>query len=136
MGAAAEKAVARAVLGGADAATAMELRRVYVMSWFVLPLTGRKKRLIDSIALDQSPPKSAPSWEPCMGLEDAFVVFSSPMQAEFALHRDRQNMGRRYIEVFRCSKQDYYRAVAAEVNSGGWAFEDEYHQDAPPVRVK
>ncbi|CAD5196509.1 uncharacterized protein LOC103971665 isoform X1 [Musa acuminata AAA Group] len=67
---------------------------------------------------------------------DAFVVFSSPMQAEFALQRDRQNMGRRYIEVFRCSKQDYYRAVATEVNSGGWAFEDEYHQDAPPVRVK
>ncbi|XP_059623336.1 uncharacterized protein LOC132266477 isoform X2 [Cornus florida] len=38
------------------------------------------------------------------------------MRAEFALQRDRQNMGRRYVEVFRCKKQDYYRAVAAEVN--------------------
>ncbi|KAF3796163.1 Heterogeneous nuclear ribonucleoprotein F [Nymphaea thermarum] len=50
---------------------------------------------------------------------EAFVVFSGAMQTEFALQRDRQNMGRRYIEVFRCSKQDYYNAIADEVNSDG-----------------
>ncbi|KAJ6682341.1 HETEROGENEOUS NUCLEAR RIBONUCLEOPROTEIN-RELATED [Salix koriyanagi] len=31
---------------------------------------------------------------------EAFVVFAGPMQVEFALQRDRQNMGRRYVEVF------------------------------------
>ncbi|GFZ09456.1 RNA-binding (RRM/RBD/RNP motifs) family protein [Actinidia rufa] len=36
---------------------------------------------------------------------EAFVVFAFPMQAEYALQRDRQNMGRRYVEVFRCMKQ-------------------------------
>ncbi|XP_009112266.2 heterogeneous nuclear ribonucleoprotein H2 isoform X1 [Brassica rapa] len=45
---------------------------------------------------------------------EAFVVFAGPMQVEIALRRDRQNMGRRYVEVFRCYKQDYYNAVAAE----------------------
>ncbi|KAF3586564.1 hypothetical protein F2Q69_00031728 [Brassica cretica] len=43
-----------------------------------------------------------------------FVVFAGPMQVEIALHRDRQNMDRRYVEVFRCYKQDCYHAVAAE----------------------
>jgi len=47
---------------------------------------------------------------------EGFVLFRNPMQVDFALQRDRQNMGRRYIEVFRCKKQDYYNAVAAEVN--------------------
>uniref|UniRef100_A0A1D1Z8X1 Heterogeneous nuclear ribonucleoprotein F n=2 Tax=Anthurium amnicola TaxID=1678845 RepID=A0A1D1Z8X1_9ARAE len=55
---------------------------------------------------------------------EAFVVFASPMQAEFALQRDRQNMGRRYVEVFRCKKQDYYHAISAEVN--------EYNLSSPP----
>ncbi|XP_010547398.1 PREDICTED: heterogeneous nuclear ribonucleoprotein F-like isoform X2 [Tarenaya hassleriana] len=50
---------------------------------------------------------------------EAFVVFAGPMQTEIALQRDRQNMGRRYVEVFRCYKQDYYNAVAAEVNYEG-----------------
>lgn len=64
---------------------------------------------------------------------EAFVVFSSPMQAEFALQRDRQNMGRRYIEVFRCNKHDYYQAVAAEVSPGGSFHEGgDYYHSAPP----
>ncbi|EAY88145.1 hypothetical protein OsI_09580 [Oryza sativa Indica Group] len=46
--------------------------------------------------------------------DEAFVVFPSAMQAEFALHRNRQNMGRRYVEVFRCKKQEYYSSIAAE----------------------
>ncbi|KAF5178123.1 Epithelial splicing regulatory protein [Thalictrum thalictroides] len=62
---------------------------------------------------------------------EAFVVFSSPMQSEIALQRDRQNMGRRYVEVFRCNKQDYYRAVASEVKYEG--IYDEYRASPPPT---
>ncbi|EFJ25570.1 hypothetical protein SELMODRAFT_413714 [Selaginella moellendorffii] len=47
---------------------------------------------------------------------EAFVVLGAPMQVDFALQRNRQNMGRRYVEVFRSKKQDYYSAVATEVN--------------------
>ena len=46
---------------------------------------------------------------------EAFVVFGAPMQVDYALQKNRHNMGRRYIEVFRSKKQDYYFAVAAEV---------------------
>ena len=66
---------------------------------------------------------------------EAFVVFQASMQAEFALHRNRQNMGRRYVEVFRCKKQEYYCAIANEVNQGG-CFEPEYRRSPPPPRPK
>ncbi|RCV16355.1 hypothetical protein SEVIR_3G133100v4 [Setaria viridis] len=66
---------------------------------------------------------------------EAFVVFQGAMQAEFALHRNRQNMGRRYVEVFRCKKQEYYCAIANEVNQGGY-FEPEYRRSPPPPRPK
>ncbi|CAK9214221.1 unnamed protein product [Sphagnum troendelagicum] len=46
---------------------------------------------------------------------EAFVVLGVPVQVEYALQKNRHNMGRRYIEVFRCKKQDYYHAVAADV---------------------
>lgn len=62
---------------------------------------------------------------------EAFVVFAGPMQVEIALQRDRQNMGRRYVEVFRCYKQDYYNAVAAEVNYEG--IYDNDINESPPV---
>ena len=39
-------------------------------------------------------------------------------------------MGRRYVEVFRCKKQDYYAAVAAEVHDSKSRYEEE-----PPVKV-
>lgn len=65
---------------------------------------------------------------------EAFVVFAGHMQAEHALQRDRQNMGRRYVEVFRCKKQDYYQAIAAEVKESG--FEYDYHGSSPPHRPK
>lgn len=48
---------------------------------------------------------------------DAFVVFAVPLQADLALRKDRQNIGHRYVEVFRAQKLDYYRAVAEEVGS-------------------
>ncbi|NP_001335856.1 uncharacterized protein LOC100193205 isoform 1 [Zea mays] len=63
---------------------------------------------------------------------EAFVVFPTAMQTEFALHRNRQNMGRRYVEVFRCKKLEYYRAIANEVSQGGY-FESEYRRSSPPL---
>lgn len=46
---------------------------------------------------------------------EAYVLFGTAMQMDFALQKNRQSMGRRYIEVFRAKKQDYYSAVAAFV---------------------
>lgn len=66
---------------------------------------------------------------------EAFVVFAGPIQVEFALQRDRQNMGRRYVEVFRCKRQDYYNAVASEVNYEG-IYDNDFHGSPPPSRAK
>ncbi|CAI9110491.1 OLC1v1010534C3 [Oldenlandia corymbosa var. corymbosa] len=65
---------------------------------------------------------------------EAFVVFASPVQAEYALQRDRQNMGRRYVEVFKCKKQDYYNAIAADVHYEGSY--DDYRGSSPPTRPR
>lgn len=65
---------------------------------------------------------------------EAFVVFANSVQSDCALQRDRQNLGRRYVEVFRCSKQDYYRAVASEVKHDG--IYDEYRGSPPPTSTK
>ncbi|XP_023544122.1 heterogeneous nuclear ribonucleoprotein H-like isoform X1 [Cucurbita pepo subsp. pepo] len=62
---------------------------------------------------------------------EAFVVFAGSLQVEFALQRDRQNMGRRYVEVFSCKRQDYYNAVAAEVNYEG-IYDNDYNGSPPP----
>ncbi|XP_010484697.1 PREDICTED: heterogeneous nuclear ribonucleoprotein H2-like isoform X1 [Camelina sativa] len=59
---------------------------------------------------------------------EAFVVFAGPMQVEIALQRDRHNMGRRYVEVFRSYKHDYYNAVAADEG----AYEYEVRASPPP----
>ncbi|KAK1305312.1 hypothetical protein QJS10_CPB11g02155 [Acorus calamus] len=64
---------------------------------------------------------------------EAFVLFATPMQAEFALQRDHQNMGRRYVEVFRCKKLDYYHAIAAEVGYEGCYDQSEYQPPPPPL---
>ncbi|KAF2312501.1 hypothetical protein GH714_034891 [Hevea brasiliensis] len=66
---------------------------------------------------------------------EAFVVFAGSMQVEFALQRDRQNMGRRYVEVFRCKRQDYYNAVAAEVNYEG-IYDTDYHGSPPHLKQR
>ncbi|KAL5982012.1 hypothetical protein ACLOJK_016080 [Asimina triloba] len=47
---------------------------------------------------------------------EAFCVLGYPLQVDLALQRNRQNMGRRYIEVFRSKRQEYYQAVASEVS--------------------
>ncbi|KAM1479507.1 hypothetical protein ACFX2I_026783 [Malus domestica] len=66
---------------------------------------------------------------------EAFVVFAGPMQVELALQRDRQNMGRRYVEVFTCKRQEYYKAVAAEVNHEG-IYDNDYQASPPPTKSK
>ncbi|KAL8129344.1 hypothetical protein V2J09_018499 [Rumex salicifolius] len=47
---------------------------------------------------------------------EAYCLLGYPMQVDFALQRNRQNIGRRYIEVFRSKRHDYYRAIANEVS--------------------
>lgn len=47
---------------------------------------------------------------------EAFCVLGYPLQVDFALQRNRQSMGRRYVEVFRSKRQDYYKAIANEVS--------------------
>ncbi|MBA0767634.1 hypothetical protein Gotri_016497 [Gossypium trilobum] len=45
---------------------------------------------------------------------EAFCVLGYPLQVDFALQKNRQNMGRRYVEVFRSKRQEYYKAIANE----------------------
>lgn len=45
---------------------------------------------------------------------EAFCVLGYPLQVDLAVRRDRQSIGRRYVEVFRSNRQEYYRAVANE----------------------
>lgn len=46
---------------------------------------------------------------------EAYCVLGYPIQIDFALERNRQNIGRRYVEVFRSRKEEYYKAIAREV---------------------
>lgn len=66
---------------------------------------------------------------------EAFVVLANSVQSDLAVQRDRQHMGRRYVEVFRCNKQEYYRAVAAEVKYDGIYDEYRASPDAPVAPV-
>ncbi|KAI0503589.1 hypothetical protein KFK09_014523 [Dendrobium nobile] len=47
---------------------------------------------------------------------EAFCVLAYPLQVDFAIQRDRRIMGRRYIEVFRSTRQEYYSAIANEIS--------------------
>ncbi|PKI60188.1 hypothetical protein CRG98_019376 [Punica granatum] len=47
---------------------------------------------------------------------EAFCVLGYPLQVDFALQKNRFSMGRRYVEVFRSRRQDYYKAIANEVS--------------------
>eukprot|EP00894_Picocystis_sp_ML_P001286 jgi/Pico_ML_1/51803/g2650.t1 len=49
---------------------------------------------------------------------EAIVLFANAMAVEYAMQRQGATMGRRYIELFRAKKIDYYRAVAAEFDAG------------------
>ncbi|KAL6976654.1 hypothetical protein U1Q18_025441 [Sarracenia purpurea var. burkii] len=47
---------------------------------------------------------------------EAYCVLAYPLQVDFALQRNMQNIGRRYVEVFRSKRQEYYKAIASEVS--------------------
>lgn len=47
---------------------------------------------------------------------EAFCVLAYPFQIDFALQRDRHNIGRRYVEVYKSKRDEYYNAIANEVN--------------------
>ncbi|XP_047942341.1 G-rich sequence factor 1-like isoform X2 [Salvia hispanica] len=47
---------------------------------------------------------------------EAYCVLGYPLQIDFALQRNRRNIGRRYVEVFRSRKEEYYNAIANEVS--------------------
>lgn len=49
---------------------------------------------------------------------EAFVVLPSLGLVELALGKNKSYLGRRYVEVFRASKLDYYKAVNNEMLSG------------------
>ncbi|XAR62335.1 hypothetical protein NMG60_11017059 [Bertholletia excelsa] len=47
---------------------------------------------------------------------EAYCVLAYPLQVDFALQRNRQNIGRRYVEVFRSKRQEYYKAISNEIS--------------------
>eukprot|EP01024_Parvocaulis_polyphysoides_P076086 TRINITY_DN9865_c0_g1_i2.p1 TRINITY_DN9865_c0_g1~~TRINITY_DN9865_c0_g1_i2.p1 ORF type:complete len:284 (-),score=33.27 TRINITY_DN9865_c0_g1_i2:586-1344(-) len=49
---------------------------------------------------------------------EAFVVLDGADLVEAALCKNEQYMGRRYVEVFRAQKMDYYKAIANEIMDG------------------
>eukprot|EP00878_Enallax_costatus_P002872 GHUV01003065.1.p1 GENE.GHUV01003065.1~~GHUV01003065.1.p1 ORF type:complete len:276 (+),score=52.20 GHUV01003065.1:152-979(+) len=50
---------------------------------------------------------------------EAFVVLGSPLQIQMAVDKNKSYMGRRYVEVFRAKKLDYYKAIMAEMYVDG-----------------
>lgn len=50
---------------------------------------------------------------------EVYCVLGYAFQVEYALQRNRQNIGRRYVEVFRSKRQEYYKAIANEVSDSG-----------------
>ncbi|GBF91297.1 heterogeneous nuclear ribonucleoprotein H3 [Raphidocelis subcapitata] len=49
---------------------------------------------------------------------EAYVVLSGPAQVQAAVEKNKSYMGRRYVEVFRAKKLDYYKAVMGEMLDG------------------
>lgn len=47
---------------------------------------------------------------------EAFVVLASIEHQEAALQKHQDFIGKRYVEVFRCRKFDYYKAIVALMN--------------------
>lgn len=47
---------------------------------------------------------------------EAYCVLGYPLQVDYALQRNRHNIGKRYVEVFRSGKMEYYRAISNEVS--------------------
>lgn len=49
-----------------------------------------------------------------LGEGQAFVIFANPMDYQMALQRDRQSIGRNFIEIFQGSRTEYYAAIASQ----------------------
>eukprot|EP00797_Seminavis_robusta_P015619 Sro233_g094270.2 (422) ;mRNA; r:70364-72749 len=45
----------------------------------------------------------------------AFVLFANLMDHQMGLQRDRQSVGRRYVEITQATRADYYEAIAAHL---------------------
>ncbi|KAF5798510.1 putative RNA recognition motif domain, nucleotide-binding alpha-beta plait domain superfamily [Helianthus annuus] len=67
---------------------------------------------------------------------EAFVVFSRPVQADIAVQKNHQHIGRRYVEVFKCKKQEYYNTVAAEVGYDSGYYDKGYRRSPSRSRSK
>ncbi|KAA8549754.1 hypothetical protein F0562_001228 [Nyssa sinensis] len=62
---------------------------------------------------------------------EAYCVLGYPFQVDLALQRNRQVIGRRYVEVFRSTRQEYYKAIANEVpDAPGYSA----HRSVPRVK--
>jgi len=45
---------------------------------------------------------------------EAFVLFANPIDFQMALQRDRQTIGRRFVEIYQGSRAEYYEAIAVQ----------------------
>ncbi|GAB5035286.1 heterogeneous nuclear [Nannochloropsis oceanica] len=71
-----------------------------------------------------------------MNKGECMVLFRSVMDMQLALGRDRQNMGRRYIEIFIAKRFDYYNAIAQNWEVGRHRRpHHHYHPDALSERA-
>ncbi|GMH34503.1 hypothetical protein BSKO_02337 [Bryopsis sp. KO-2023] len=50
---------------------------------------------------------------------EAYVVYGSTVEVDMALAKNKGYMGRRYVEVFKAKKLDYYKAIVSEMTEGG-----------------
>lgn len=50
---------------------------------------------------------------------EAYVLLTALVHVDLSLAKNKSYIGRRYVEVFRARKADYYRAVCAEVVDAG-----------------
>lgn len=57
---------------------------------------------------------------------EAFIVLQASHQVDFALQKNKTYMGKRYVEVFRVKKVDYYKAVTQ------YMVEDDGGRGQPP----
>jgi len=49
-----------------------------------------------------------------IGSGEAFVIFANPMDYQMALQRDRQPIGRSFVEIYQGSRSEYYAAIATQ----------------------
>jgi len=49
-----------------------------------------------------------------LGSGEAFVVFANPMDYQMALQRDRQTIGRSFVQIYGGSRSEYYAAIASQ----------------------